>query len=194
LTGIAGVTLLVHWTALHAAHVLLPRDRTALFFVLFATLIFGCALAVRFQHAGGDAIRPCGMAVLIATAIYFAGCLRLEYFREWKFDADTRNLYRLASDLNQRCGITSFSVDWRYASPLDFYSAAYGNHSLPKFADQMSSEFPADRDAYLVYYDYPDTQKLIQDQKLQVIYRDERSSAAVAIRGCKAGAPPHTPN
>jgi len=198
LAVIAALTFLLHWIAFHTLHISLPRGRSSLFLVLLFTLLFGAALAVRLHPAASaqpagrvrgflqsDLSRSCCLGVLIVVAIYFIGCLRISYFKEWRYDADTKQLYWMLSDLHRRCGITHFAVDWRYHSSLNFYRAAYGKYSLPEFPMVTSGELPADRDAYALFY--PTSQDFIEKQRLQVLYHSDESGAAIAIRGCQAG-------
>jgi hypothetical protein len=187
LVAIAVVTFLSHWLVFKAAHIPLPSGRTGLFLVLLWCLIFGAGLAVRFQSGGRDIVRSCAMVVLIATAVYFVGCLRLSYFREWRFDADSKQLYWIVSDLRKRCGITNFAIDWRYSSAIDFYRLAYANQSLPKFPPEDSGNLPRGRSAYVIFY--TGSEDFIKEQKLQVLFHNWETAATVAIRGCEAEAP-----
>jgi hypothetical protein len=182
LVGISAITLLMHWIAFSRFHILLPTGRTGLFFVVLWTLIFGVALSIRAQSAGKDVIRTLGATTLILAGAYFVGCLRMGYFKEWKFNADTKQLYWLVNDLHVRCGITKFATDWRYGAALRFYRQAYGSDSLAEFSDLL--ELPTDRSAYVLFY--PSSEAFIRRQQLQVIYHNGDTGEAVAIRGCKA--------
>jgi hypothetical protein len=187
LASIAALTLLLHWIALRTLHILLPKGRASLFLVLLLTLLFGVALAFWVHSTGRRAwsvVSGFGTAVLLAVAIYFIGCLRMTYFEEWRYDSATRQLYWILTGLHERCGITRFAVDWRYHSPVNFYRAAYGRYSLPEFPMVPSSDIPADRDAYALFYST--SEYLIQSQRLQVVYHDDESGAAIAIRQCEA--------
>jgi hypothetical protein len=182
LCAIAIVTFLLHWLAFHAARIPLPSDRTALPFVLLWVLIFGVALSLRFQTERRDFIRSGAIVILIATAVYFTGCLRLGPFRQWNFDADTKQLYWVVSDLRTRCGITSFGIDWKYSSALNFYRLAYRNTSIPNFDTEDTSNLPSDRSAYVI--SSVDSGDFIQQQHLHVIYHSREADSAVAIRAC----------
>jgi hypothetical protein len=180
--SIAAISFLMHWIAFRAAKIPLPNGRTALMFVVLWCVAFAAALAARFEAPRFDAIGASAAVVLVASIAYFAGCLRLGYFREWQFDADTKQVYWLVSDLRTRCGITKFSIDWRYSSALDFYRLAYNNSSIPNFPAEETGNIPTDRDAYVLYA--PDSADFIKQQRLEVIYDAGETGAAVAIRGC----------
>jgi hypothetical protein len=182
LAAIAALTLVLHWIALHTLHISLPKGRSSLFLILLITLLFGAALVLRLQSWSPTTFGCVG--VLLLVAIYFMGCLRIGYFKEWRYDADTKQIYWILSDLHRRCGITRFVADWRYYSPLIFYRAADGNHSLPEFPMTASGEIPTDRDAYALFY--ATSEDFIKKQNLQVLYHNNESGAAIAIRGCEA--------
>jgi hypothetical protein len=187
LAGIALVTLLIHWIAFHTAHLLLPKDRTGLFFVALCALIFGVALSACFQSRPSAPVRWFGAIALTLTAVYFAGCLRLGYFRTWNFDADTKQIYWVLDNLNRRCGITSFVTEWKYPAALNFYRISYGNRSIPEFTRADTSKpLPTDQKAYVLYA--PDHEDFIKQQGLQVLYRGERTDATVAVQPCEVPA------
>jgi len=183
LAATALAALLVHWTVFRLLHIPLPQDRTALFFVLLWALTLGAVLAVRFQSPTRDFVRSYGIGVLIAIAAFFAGCLRFSYFKQWRFDADTRQVYWVADGLRRRCGVTDFGTDWKYTGALNVYRAAYAHDSYAAFTASMSDELPTDRDAYILYY--PQSVEFIKQQRLTVVYSDELSGVAVAVRACK---------
>jgi len=182
LTAIAVATLLVHWIAFHTFQLLLPQDRTGLFFVILFTLIFGSALAVRFEARRRDPVRWMAVAVLILVAAYFAGCLRFGYFREWRFDADTKQLYWAAVDANRRCGVREFVAYWMYPGVLNFYKRSYGQGAL-EFPSDSSKPLPAGKAGYVLYY--PGQAGFIESQGLKILFRGERSDAVLAVRGCE---------
>ena len=183
-TLIFAVTLLLHWLAYRIFQIPLPKDRTGLFFIPLWTLIFAGSLIFALRQSSTAILRYTGLAVLAITAFYFVGCLRLGYFREWRFDSDTKTLYWIMADLHRRCGVEKFGIDWRYHTPLNFYRREYGPRDLKEFSASTSGELPADRDAYAIFF--ATSQDFILRQNLQVIYHNEDSGAAVAIHPCPA--------
>jgi hypothetical protein len=142
LIAMAVLILLLHWIAFRTVHLLLPRDRTGLFFIPLWTLAFGSGLAVLDRLPAFGVLRWVATGVVTIVAIYFLGCLRLGYFKEWKFDQDTKHLYWAAADLRQRCGISDYVTDWRYEHSLNFYRRAYSNSLLSPFKGSTSGELP----------------------------------------------------
>ena len=164
----------------------MPKDRTGLFFLPLWTLAFVGSIPPTSAFKGWRLVQWSGMGVVLVTAFYFMGCLRLGYFKEWKFDSDTKTLYWIVDDLHRRCGIDKFGVDWRYHVPLNFYREEYKNYSLKEFSSSLSGELPSDSDAYVMFF--PLSEDFIKQHKLHVIYHNGESDAAVAIRACSVGA------
>lgn len=172
--AIGALTFLVHWIACQVARLPLPKDRTALFFVLFATVVMGCAVAVRGR----------GAAVMVLIAVYFAGCLRLGYFKEWWFNADSREVYFAVENVNLRCGISEFVTEWRYPSSLNFYRRVFRNRALPEFEGANILEpLPEGKAAYVLYY--PEGREFFEREGLKIVYRNEFTGSAVGVRGCE---------
>lgn len=181
LVTIAALTFLWHWLAFRTVHLLLPKYRTGLFFIPLLTLAFGGALGSKRTGAVGYT----GIGVLIAVACCFVGCLRLGFFKEWKFNEDTKHLYWLADDLHRRCGVVDFCIDWRYHVTFNFYREAYRNVSVKEFEGSSSGELPENKDAYVIFL--PTSEEFIQRQGLKVIYHNDESGSAVAVRAGTCG-------
>src|SRR5690348_997708 len=87
------VTLLSHWSSFRIFGLLLPKDRTALFFAPLSLLVFGVATAISGGSRIRCSLRVVGIVLLCIGALYFVGSLRLSYFKEWKFDADVKTAF-----------------------------------------------------------------------------------------------------
>jgi len=179
---VSAATLFLHWLALRLLDIPLPKDRTGVFLLPLCMLPICGALATIVQFRTGRVVQFFGTATLALVAFYFFGCLRLNYFREWKFDSDAKTLYWMMNDLHRRCHIDKFGIDWRYHLALNFYREVYQNYELKEFSMSTSGELPADRDAYAVFL--PTSGDFIRQQRLRVIYHSGVSDAAVAIRSC----------
>jgi len=188
IAGIFLTTLLLHWLVFEFLHIPLPKDRTGLFFLPLWTLALVGSVAIASNPHGRRVAHRGGTVLLLVAALYFLACLRIGYFKEWKFDSDTKTLYWIMDDLHQRCRIEKFGIDWRYQLALNFYREVYRNYSLSEFSYVNSGDLPVDRDAYAIFL--PTSEDFIERQHLHVIYRNDESNAAVAVRGCPANAAP----
>jgi hypothetical protein len=186
MVAVSAITLTLHWLAFKIIHIPLPKDRTGLFFLPLWTLIFVGSLASASMFKVWKPIRWSATAVLLLVAFCFMGCLRFAYFKEWKFDSDTKTLYWIVDDLHRRCGIEKFGVDWRYHVSLNFYRLEYKNYSLKEFSP-LSNGPVSESEAYVIFL--PTSEEFIKQQKLRVIYHGDESGAAVAIRACAAENP-----
>ena len=175
---VSAITLLLHWSFFKLRDIPLPKDRTGLYFLSWCLLAFAGSVAICFDSR----VRwPawCGTAVLWAASLYFMGCLRLDYFKEWRFDSDTKTLYRILANIHRDCGIDDFGIDWRYQLPLNFYREANANYLLREFSVLDNGALPEGRPAYAVFF--PSQEDFIKQHGLRVIYHDEDSGSAVAI-------------
>jgi len=174
LLSIAALTVLLHWLAFHLFGLLLPKQRTGLFFVPLVMMLFGALLA-----GSGPIARRSGAVLLTLNAICFLGCLRLSYFEEWKFDADAKQLYWTLRYFDRNCGVHRFVTQWYYSASLNFYRQVNHDASLPELAG-FTGEAPLQGDAYVLFY--PAEERFIQEQGLHMIYHGDASQAVVAVR------------
>ena len=182
LSAIVVATVAVHWVAHRAFGMLLPQARTALFFAPLLTLLFASSAAVLRRERAFRRLSIPGVVFLGITSLYFFGCLRLNYFQEWQFNGDTKDVYWVIRDAEQRCGIHDFVVEWRYAGVLNFYRRQYGNVTMKPFTKSFNGSFPAGKDAYILYY--PDSSEFIKNNGLSVWYNNADTGASVAVRAC----------
>jgi hypothetical protein len=172
------IAFLCHWLAFRLLRIPLPMERTAIFFVPLALLLIGIGAALPSASRFGAVSRFASIAVLSLCAIYFLGCLRVSYFREWKFDADVKDVYGVLQDLHNRSDIREIEVDWRYAYPLNFYRQYFHDQRLASFT--WTEPHVEGKPAYVLHL--PEAEDFIRKQNLQVIYRGKVSDAVVAVR------------
>ena len=173
------IAVLGHWLMHRFYGVPLPMERTSIFFVPLAMLLIGLGAAVTPASRLGMCRQFAGIAVLSLCAFYFLGCLRLSHFKEWKFDADVKQVYGVLSDLHRRTGVQEFGIDWRYASPLNFYREYLHDHSLPEFHGK--SVPPPGQQVYVVHSAWGGD-AFVEAEHLRVIYHGGLSDVLVAVR------------
>ncbi len=169
LTGAVVVTLIAHWLAFKIFHLLLPWNRTALFFVPLSTLAIGALAAIPNRI-----LTP----ILYLFAIYFLFCLRLTYFKEWKYDADVKNVYAVVAYYNHAYCVEDVPSSWYYVSSLNFYRKLSGHETLAPF--ESPDALPPDRPAYVLNAAFD--HGFLESQHLAVVYRGQQSDAVVAVR------------
>jgi hypothetical protein len=122
LTGGGILALSVHWLCFRLLGLLLPRDRTAMYLVLFSTLTVGLTAAVPVPSKAGRICRAMLISMLFVMATYFTFCIRLTYFREWKYDAEVNQVFPIVSRYSQTLGINEIPSHGFYTRCLNFYS------------------------------------------------------------------------
>ncbi len=176
IAGLAAITLLTliaHWLLFRVGQVLLPKERTAIYLVPLVMLMAGVLAAIP-----GGLSRLALVSVLSLMATYFILCLRLTYFKEWRFDADARETYFVLSYYNHKRGLTDIVLNWRYTSVLNFYRTQSGHETIPELATTLPP-YPAGHQAYVMFY--PDDWTFIRDHGLKIVYHGARSDAVVAV-------------
>ncbi len=173
LAVITALTMASHTLLFRSAHMLLPKDRTAIYFVPLTFLVVGVLAAIP-----GGISRWALVSVLGLVATYFVLCLRLTYFKEWKFNADARQLYSVLAYYNHNHGVTDVALNWRYTAVLNFYRAQSGHETLPHL-ETSGPPYPAGRQAYVMFY--PDDWTFLRDHGLKIVFHPLRSDAVVAI-------------
>lgn len=170
LAGIAIVTFSVHAVAFRIFHLLLPFNRTALFFVPLGTLAVGALAAVRPSRSM--------TALMYVFAVYFLACLRLSYFHEWQWGADVRSTYPVVAWYNHNFCVDRVSSNWLYVSQLNFYRRLSGRETFP----ELKSDTPYPGDASLYVLNSAFDQAFIDSQHLEIVYRGETTPIVVAVR------------
>ena len=178
LLAISTLALAMHWLAFHILGILLPLARTAIFFAPLSVLMMGAGLASPGGAKFRRLLRVASMGVLFAGAAYFIGCLRLSYFKEWKFDADVREAFGVLQEIHCREGIREIPSHWKYSAALNFYRRYAGEDAIAEFTDRRP--WPLDKRVYVLAY--PDEQVFVEGQRLQIVYRGKRSDLVIAVR------------
>ena len=169
---VAILTLALHWILFRTLHLLLPMERTAIYFPPLLFLIAGAVVATPKPSKSVA-------AAFFAAAIYFLCCLRLTYFREWKWDAEVKQVYSVVAYYNHNFGLRDIFANWRYSAALNFYRLRSGRETIPGFESKLPP-YPGDRAAYVMYF--PDDQRFIEEHGLKIVYYGRLSDVVVAIR------------
>ena len=178
LLAVLVVALGGHW-ALHLWwRVPLPLSRTALYSVPLATLAAGVAASLPGATRMAEASRRAAVAMLAVLACYFGCCLRLTYFKDWRFDADAKAAYFTAAYYSRTYGVTDVSANWRYVGVLEFYRHLYGAARLNE--PRLEERYDLRRPLFILYY--PDDQQFLKENGLKLVYQGGESGVVVAIR------------
>lgn len=178
LAGTLALSLSVHRLAYRLFHLLLPRDRTALYLVPLCTLIVGVVAALPLPSRMGRLCRRGLILMLFLVGSYFLLCLRLTYFKEWRWDGDTKAVYSVLAFYNHAYGVRDIPSNWQYVSALNFYRTLSGRETFTEFTNP--SEYPAEGQLYVLNGIFD--RGFIAERGLEVVYRGEQSEVVVAVK------------
>jgi hypothetical protein len=122
--AIFAATVAIHWAAFRLLGLLLPKDRTAIFFFPLFMTVAGVLAAVPPASRLGRNLQRYFLGSLALMAVFFLSCLRLTYFKEWYWDSDVPQAYAVLSCLNRTNQVTHVASTWSYRGPLNFYQIA----------------------------------------------------------------------
>jgi hypothetical protein len=168
LLGILAAAAGAHWLLLKVFHVPLPMDRTAIWMAPLCVLAIGAAAANRRALT----------VMLYVMSFYFLLCLRLNYFKEWDWDADVNRIYPVVAWYNHTYGVRDVASNWMYGSSLNFYRVQSGRESFGEI--ESPTQLPTGRSLYVLCY--PFDEDFVRQQHLRVVYHAPNTEAVVAVR------------
>lgn len=180
--------LSMHWLLFRVMRVPLPKDRTGIYIVVLTTLLAGILAAIPIPTRAGEISRRCMTIMMVVLGSYFLLCLRMSYFKEWKWDSDTDKLYSVLADYNHACGLKDIAPNWRYDAALNYYRNASGRETFPEFPH--SDTIPPGKRAYVLYE--PEDYDFVASHGLNVVYRTP-SGAAIALNPTFVPSPGESP-
>jgi hypothetical protein len=172
--AIFAVTAAMHWTAFHLFGLLLPKDRTAIFFFPLFMIVAGVLAAIPSSSSRGRYPRASFIGSLAIMAIYFLFCLRMTYFKEWYWDSDVQKTYAVLACLNRTNQVTRVASTWSYRGPLNFYQLAQRT-SMEPITDIFD---PQQTQVYVV--DLLHSSEVLQGKDLKIFYRSPTTDLVLA--------------
>jgi len=172
--AIFAITLAIHWTAFRLFGLLMPKDRTGLFFVPLCMIMAAVLATIPPSSPLGRYLRASFLGALAIMAVYFLSCLRLTYFKEWYWDDDVQKTYAVLSCLNREHQVTQVTSTWPYRSALNFYQIAE-----PTSIQAIDENFdPQQTQVYVV--DTFHTPNALQGKDLKIFYRSSTTDLVLA--------------
>jgi len=181
LTGlILLVTILLHTLAHELLGILLPMERTGIFFV---PLVFLTVLLVPGSLPEGTIRRVAGTFVTGTLAVFVILFLcfgHVRYFQQWRYDADSRDVFLTVRDLAGKAPGASIGNDWLLEPSLNFYRALFHATELPPFTRKPPT-IDDNIFALLPRRSRHDL-RLLGSLPLRIVLADSLSGAVVATR------------
>ncbi|HEY2013083.1 MAG TPA: hypothetical protein VGH38_06245 [Bryobacteraceae bacterium] len=159
-------------------HLLWPLGRTGLYVPVLTALAIGALAAIPGATRMAAASQRALLAILLVIASYFILSLRLKWFSEWYWNANSDQVYNVAAYYNHVYGVRDIGTNWRYVAVLNFYRRKSGHETLHEVL--LERPIPPGRDLYVLFPE--DDEAFIRTQGLKVVYHDPLSDSVVAIR------------
>jgi hypothetical protein len=168
LVGVLAAAICGHWVMFKLFHILLPRDRTAIWIVPLVTLAVGVV-----------SVNRRALTVMVsAMSIYFLLCLRLHYFKEWDWDADVQEVYPVLAWYNHTYGVNDIASNWQYGSALNFYRLQSGQETMEPIPSPVEK-----KPGHAIYVlNYAFDEEFLKQQHLRVVYHGRTTDVVVAVR------------
>ena len=174
-TAVFAATAAIHYAIFRLFDLPLPKDRTAIFFFPLFMIVAGVLAATPAASRVGQVLRASFLGSLALMAVYFLLCLRLTYFKEWRWDADVQKTYSILTCLNRTQQVKRVTSTWSYLSALRFYQLAEPT-SLQEVADTYD---PQQTQVYVI--DSLHTPDALQGD-LKIFYRSPATDLVLAAK------------
>jgi hypothetical protein len=160
-------------------HLLWPLNRTGLYIPPLCALAVATIAAITVASKLAAILQRVVLITLLAIVCYFVLCLRLTWFDEWSWNANSDKVYEVVAWYNHRYNVRDIATNWRYVAVLNFYRQKSGWETLHQIKLE-NSPYPKDRPLYVLFAG--DDQWFISAEGLKIVYHDPLSDSVVAIR------------
>ena len=176
--AIIAVTMALHSLAYLVLGVLLPKERTGIFFVSFSMLLAAISIGTFRRSPLQSIFRTCGRMSLLFAVIYFLSSFHWNYFRNWKYDSGSKDIFlalrALKGDYYQKLGI-----DWLLEPSLNFYRIYYNDYDFLPFTKNK----PHRNQTYFVLLPYvEEDRQFIRTHDIKIIYQHPVSKAIIGVK------------
>jgi MFS family permease len=175
--GVVCSAFLLHLAAFYWFGLLLPKERTGIFFVPLAFAAIGAIAAVAAESRVSQWMRGALIAALLGVAINNLGCLRLHYFREWNWNEDDKDIHAVLTCLHERDKVNHVASGWPFVSVLNFYRRGMPRDTYGEIADASTN--PTNAEVYVV--DRILTPGLLEPKHLTVAWKGANTNSLIAI-------------
>ena len=181
ITSILLILIGMH-SAMHSAlGVLLPKERTGIYFVPLSILLIS-VLIEGFQRGVFPKIfRILGRIGLLITVLYFLSCFHFMYFRQWVYDSGTKDIFLYLQSLGEDHKNSGIGINFLLEPSLNFYrDNQYKAYTLPEFTREGPNKKQA---LFVLLPSWSDTDRIfIKKHSLKVRYQHSFSGAVVMIK------------
>jgi hypothetical protein len=186
---IAAGSMLIHWLAFRLVHLPLPLGRKGIYLAPIFLLVSGIVATVPPRSEIARWLRRGMTGTFACLALYFVLCLRLNYFQEWEWNADVKDVYQVLACYNHAYGVADVGTSWYYVSALNYYRVTSKSETFSDFVPTFP--YPQEGKAIYVANGVFDAD-FLKKEKLKIVYRGKSTDVVIAVRpdmGMLAGGP-----
>jgi hypothetical protein len=171
------ISLVVHSAAHQFFGLLLPRGRTAIYYVPQVTLLIAAMVAMPASSLWARRSRVFALGTLWVLAGFYVLSMRLTFTQEWQYLADVKDAYWALEYLSRAHHVHDVASSWRYGSSLNFYRRRYGGEGFHQV--WSTGPFPPGKQAYVLFG--PIDESFVALNNLLVVYRGNESGVVIAV-------------
>lgn len=176
--AIAVLAVAEHRLAYRLIHLLMPVSRTALFLLPLVTLAIGVTAAVPPLSRASKWSRCALIGSLGVLSLFYFGCMRLTYFKEWDYQQDLKEAYKVIACYNHEKNIQDIQSSWEYHAGLLLARVMSGTETFPPFS--TATPLTPGHQMYVLEKTF-DRDFWVQ-QGLKPVYESSNSGLVVAVR------------
>ena len=176
--AIVAVTIILHSVANTLFGVLLPMERTGIFFVPLVMLL--SAIAIGKFRAGRFPLifRSVGRLTLLLVVVYFLSSSHMNYFRNWKYDSGTKDVFLTLRTLDWDL-YKGIGINWLFEPSLNFYRLYYQEFDFLPFTRHSLN---SNQEYFILRANTDEDRQFIRDHNIRVIYQHPVSKAIIGIK------------
>ena len=179
LACIAAVSVLLHWLAFRLVQLPLPLGRKGIYLAPLFLLVSGIVATIPPRSEIARWLRRGMTGTFACLALYFVLCLRLNYFQEWEWNADVKDVYQVLACYNHAYGVADVGASWYYVSALNYYRVTSKSETFSEFAPTFP--YPAEGKAIYVMNGLFEAD-FLKKEKLKIVYRGKSTDVVIAVR------------
>jgi hypothetical protein len=103
----------------------------------------------------------------------------MNYFKEWEWDADVKDVYPVLARFNHAYGVTEVGTSWFYVASLNYYRELSNRENFPEFIATLPDP-PLGKSVYVVHGVVE--RGFLEREKLVVVYQGKATGVVVAVR------------
>lgn len=156
----------------------MPVSRTGLFLLPLVTLAIGIAAAIPALSRGAEWTRRALLGSLCVLSVFYFSCMRLTYFKEWDYQQDLKEAYKVVACYNHEKNVQDIESSWEYHGGMLLARLMSGRETYPPFSS--TTPHTTGHQMYILERNFE--RDFIVQQGLKLVYEAPNSGLGIAVR------------